>query len=99
MESNVENIVPELSVEDLVADIARVLVDMPEKVEVSAKSIEGGTFLQLKVDPLDVGKIIGKQGRTARSIRTLLGAISVKLHHRYSPEIVEDGALPPPSHR
>jgi predicted RNA-binding protein YlqC (UPF0109 family) len=80
----------EYSVVELVAAIARSLVDKPDEVTVSESSTETDTAFRLKVDPTDVGKIIGKQGRTARSIRTFLGAISVKLKHRYSLEIVED---------
>jgi predicted RNA-binding protein YlqC (UPF0109 family) len=82
--------IPEYSVVELVAAIARVLVDRPQEVSINETSTETGTLFRLRVDPTDVGKIIGKQGRTARSIRTLLGAISVKLHHRYSLEILED---------
>jgi predicted RNA-binding protein YlqC (UPF0109 family) len=82
--------IPEYSVAELVAAIARSLVDKPEEVSVNATSNEAGTVLRLRVDPTDVGKVIGKQGRTARSLRTILGAISVKLKYRYSLEIVED---------
>lgn len=84
-----------LSAVDLMSAIARALVDKPEEIFVTATSIEFGTLLRLKADPSDVGKIIGKQGRTARSIRTLLAAISVKMKHRYSLEIVEDPASRP----
>jgi predicted RNA-binding protein YlqC (UPF0109 family) len=80
---------PELSATELMGEIARSLVDKPEEVSVKSSPHEGGTVLHLRVDPSDVGKIIGKQGRTARSLRTILGAVSVKLHHRYSLEIVE----------
>jgi predicted RNA-binding protein YlqC (UPF0109 family) len=83
--------VAELPVVELMTAIARALVDKPEEISITAASIEFGTLLRLKADPSDVGKIIGKQGRTARSIRTLLAAISVKVKHRYSLEIVEDG--------
>ncbi len=75
---------------ELISVIACSLVDRPELVTVTAVDHEGGTVLHLRVDPSDVGKIIGKQGRTARSLRTILGAVSVKLHHRYSLEIVEE---------
>ena len=75
---------------ELITAIARSLVDKPEEVSVNAASSEAGTVLRLRVDPTDVGKVIGKQGRTARSLRTILGAVSVKLHHRYSLEIVEE---------
>ena len=62
----------------LIEDIARALVDIPE--EVIVKSVEGEqiTVLELKVAPSDLGKVIGKQGRTARSIRTILGAAGMK---------------------
>jgi hypothetical protein len=50
---------------------------------------EQTTVLELKVAPGDLGKIIGKQGRTARSIRTILGAASMKLNRRYTLEILE----------
>jgi hypothetical protein len=80
----------ELSVVELLAEIARALVDRPEDVSVTAKAGGEVTLLRLRVDVADVGKIIGKQGRTARSLRTLLGAISVKVGHRYYLEILED---------
>jgi uncharacterized protein len=80
----------EPSIEELFTDIARILVDKPEGVLVVASADERGTILRIKVHPTDVGKIIGKQGRTARSIRTILGAISVKVDKRYYLEIVED---------
>ena len=73
----------------LVADIAKALVDEPDKVTVSAVDRSEAVVLQLVVAPNDLGKVIGKQGRTARSIRTLLGAASMKLHKRYTLEIVE----------
>ena len=77
------------SVKDLIIEIAKVLVDKPE--EVTVREIEGEqvTVLELKVDPSDVGKVIGKQGRTARSIRTLLGAAGMKLDRRFTLEILE----------
>jgi uncharacterized protein len=90
LELDVPNNIPELSVTELITAIARSLVDLPESVSVNQESGEAASLLRLKVDPTDVGKIIGKQGRTARSIRTLLGAISVKCRHRYSLEIVEE---------
>ncbi len=80
----------EPSAVELITAIACSLVDKPEAVSVNATSNEAGTVLRLRVDPTDVGKVIGKQGRTARSLRTILGAVSVKLHHRYSLEIVEE---------
>ena len=78
---------------ELITAIAQSLVDKPAEVSVNATSNETGTVLRLRVDPTDVGKVIGKQGRTARSLRTILGAVSVKLHHRYSLEIVEEAKV------
>ena len=89
MESAVKGVNPDISVGELIGTIARALVDKPEEVSVTAIVREADTLLQLRVDPSDVGKIVGKQGRTARSLRTILGAVSVKLHHRYSLEIIE----------
>ena len=80
----------EPSAVELITAIACSLVDKPKEVSVNAISNDAGTVLRLRVDPTDVGKVIGKQGRTARSLRTILGAVSVKLHHRYSLEIVEE---------
>jgi predicted RNA-binding protein YlqC (UPF0109 family) len=80
------------SVDELVREIARALVDEPELVEVESISREENTVLRLKVAPNDVGKVIGKQGRTARSVRTILGAVSMKLHHRYTLDILEEDA-------
>jgi uncharacterized protein len=77
------------AIRDLVEEIAKALVDTPE--EVSVREIEGEqvTVLELKVAPSDLGKVIGKQGRTARSIRTLLGAAGMKLNRRFTLEILE----------
>jgi uncharacterized protein len=73
----------------LIEDIAKALVDIPE--EVSVRTVEGEqvTVLELKVAPSDLGKVIGKQGRTARSIRTILGAAGMKLNRRFTLEILE----------
>jgi len=73
----------------LVEDIAKALVDSPEEVLVREISGEQTTVLELRVAPGDLGKVIGKQGRTARSIRTLLGAASMKLNRRFTLEILE----------
>lgn len=78
------------AVRDLVLRIARDLVDTPESVNVQAIADgEAGTLLRLTVAPGDVGKIVGKQGRTARSIRTILSGVSMKIKHRISLDIVE----------
>lgn len=73
----------------LIEDIAKALVDIPEEVAVHSVEGEQITVLELKVAPSDLGKIIGKQGRTARSIRTILGAASMKLNRRFTLEIIE----------
>ena len=74
---------------DLIGYIAKALVDQPE--EVSVAEIEGGntTVLELSVAKSDMGKIIGKQGRTAMAIRTILNAASGKLRKRHILEIVD----------
>jgi len=75
---------------ELVDEIARALVDHPEGVDVRA--VEGAqvTVLELRVHPEDLGKVIGRQGRTAKAIRTLLGATGMKLRRRFTLEIVEE---------
>lgn len=73
----------------LVEDIAKALVDTPGDVSVNAIEGEQTTVFELKVSPDDIGKVIGKQGRTARSIRTLLSAASMKYNHRFTLEILE----------
>jgi len=74
---------------DLVELIARALVDKPEEVMVTAIEGNQATVLELKVAKEDLGKIIGKQGRTARSLRTIIGAASAKERKRIVLEIVE----------
>jgi hypothetical protein len=73
----------------LIEDIAKALVDIPEEVVINEIAGEQTTVLELKVAPSDLGKVIGKQGRTARSIRTILGAAGMKLNRRYTLEILE----------
>ena len=75
---------------ELVTQIARALVDLPEAVVVEEVERDESTVLRLRVAPTDVGKVIGKQGRTARSVRTILGAVSMKHHHRYTLDILEE---------
>ena len=73
----------------LIEDIAKALVDLPE--EVTVRAVEGAevTILELRVAPSDLGKVIGKQGRTAESIRVILGAAGMKLKRRFYLEIIE----------
>jgi len=79
----------QVSMKQLIEDIAKALVDIPDEVSVSEVSGEQVTVLELKVAPGDLGKVIGKQGRTARSIRTILGAAGMKLNRRFTLEILE----------
>jgi predicted RNA-binding protein YlqC (UPF0109 family) len=73
----------------LIEYLAKALVDMPEKVEVNEIVGEQTTVIELKVDKSDLGKVIGKQGKTARSLRTILNAASTKLRKRSVLEIIE----------
>jgi predicted RNA-binding protein YlqC (UPF0109 family) len=77
-------------VRTLVEQIAHALVDAPGEVRVTAVEDGDATVLELRVAATDLGKVIGKQGRTAKSIRTILGAASMKLKKRYTLEIIED---------
>jgi predicted RNA-binding protein YlqC (UPF0109 family) len=74
----------------LLVEIARSLVDQPDSVSVEVTGSGDSTILHLTVAQDDLGKVIGKQGRTARSLRTILGAASMKLQHRFSLDIQED---------
>ena len=74
---------------ELVEQIAKALVDSPDEVVVRAVEGEQTTVLELRVAQSDLGKVIGKQGRTARSIRTILSAAGMKLKKRFTLEILE----------
>ena len=74
---------------ELVESIAKALVDNPEEVSVTEVEGEQTTVLELRVAQPDLGKVIGKQGRTARAIRTILGAAGMKLRKRFVLEILE----------
>ncbi|MDR3358309.1 MAG: KH domain-containing protein [Desulfovibrio sp.] len=74
---------------ELVAYIAGSLVDNPDAVQVNEVEKDQTRVLELSVDRKDVGKVIGKQGRTIRAIRAVLGAASVRLKKRVSLEIQE----------
>ncbi|HJS97590.1 MAG TPA: KH domain-containing protein [Terriglobales bacterium] len=80
---------PDEDVRLLVEQIAHSLVDAPDKVSVQAVRGEQVVVLELSVAPEDIGKVIGKEGRTARSIRTILGAAGTKLKRRFTLEIIE----------
>ncbi len=75
--------------QELVEFVAKSLVDHPEKVEVKEIEGEKTTVIELKVAPEDLGKVIGRQGRTARAIRTLLAAVARKQNKRAVLEILE----------
>ena len=75
---------------ELVESIAKALVDHPDDVHVRSVEGEQVTVLELKVAPDDLGKVIGRQGRTAKAIRTVLGAAGIKARKRYTLEILED---------
>lgn len=74
---------------DLINYVSKALVDIPEKVEVNEIVGEQTTVIELKVDKTDLGKVIGKQGKTARALRTILNAASTKLKKRSVLEIIE----------
>ena len=76
---------------DLVSGMVKALVDYPGEVTVQATAENDGTALMLRVAQADLGKVIGKQGRTARSMRTILGAASMKAQHRFSLDIQQVG--------
>lgn len=74
---------------DLVEFMAKSLVDSPDSVEIQEVADGNATVVELKVAKPDLGKVIGKQGRTARSMRTILAAASTKMNKRSSLEILE----------
>ena len=69
--------------------IVKALVDEVDAVDVRAIDREGATLIEVRVAPGDMGKIIGRQGRTIRSLRSLAYAVSLKKRHRYMVELVE----------
>ncbi|MCD6595870.1 KH domain-containing protein [bacterium] len=74
-----------------VEEIAKALVDHPDYVDIREISGERTTVFELRVGEGDLGKVIGKEGRTARAIRTLLNAVSAKQNKRAVLEIIEPG--------
>jgi predicted RNA-binding protein YlqC (UPF0109 family) len=73
----------------LLEHVAKAIVDAPDQVTVAAVEEGADTVLELKVAEGDLGKVIGKSGRTARALRTLLSAAGMKLHKHYTLEILE----------
>ncbi len=78
-----------MSLKELITEMAKALVDKPEEVLVTEIEGEQTTVIELKVAKEDLGKVIGKQGRTARALRTILGAASTKIRKRSVLEIIE----------
>jgi uncharacterized protein len=76
-------------IDELVTQIAQSLVDRPQDVLVNAVEGNHTTVLELRVAKEDIGKVIGKQGRTAQAMRTLIGAVSARIKKRAVLEIVE----------
>lgn len=75
---------------DLVEHVARALVSHPESVQVNEIEGETASVLELKVAPEDLGRVIGKEGRTAKALRTILNAVASRAERRVILEIVED---------
>jgi uncharacterized protein len=73
----------------LLEQVTKALVDAPDQVSVNQVEEDGETVLELTVAESDLGKVIGKSGRTARALRALLGAAGIKTNKRYSLEILE----------
>jgi len=89
----VESTTPGVPVPDMVAlftAIARTLVNEPDEVEVEAFDEDGATVIEVVAAPDDVTRLIGKGGRTARALRTILAAASAKLDQKFELDIVED---------
>ena len=74
---------------ELIEFVARSLVEKPEEVHVRVINRDDATLLELEVDPSDLGKVIGRQGRTARAIRTLLTAAGQKTRRKYVLDILD----------
>lgn len=79
----------EMKMKELIMLIAQALVDNPEQVQVTEVEGDRTSVIELKVAKEDLGKVIGKQGRTARAIRTILSAASAKVRRRSVLEIIE----------
>jgi predicted RNA-binding protein YlqC (UPF0109 family) len=74
----------------LITEVTKLLVDEPAQVSVTPVEERGETVLELRVAPGDLGKVIGKQGRTARSLRAILAAATYRFDERYTLEIIEE---------
>lgn len=85
--------------EELVTYLARALVDRPDQVELRAQAVEGGTLLELKVAPEDVGKVIGRDGRTINAMRAVLAVAALRRGAKVRLEVLDDrrGPAQPPA--
>jgi predicted RNA-binding protein YlqC (UPF0109 family) len=81
-------------VEQLIIYLARALVDHPDQVSLRSSEVEGARLYELKVAPEDVGKVIGRDGRTVGALRTLLSAAAQKQGQKVRLEIQDDRRLP-----
>ncbi len=79
----------------LLLGMAQRLVDDPESLRIETNSSDQATTFRLYVAPDDLGKVIGKQGRTARSLRTILSAIGSKANHRLQLDVLEEEVRTP----
>src|SRR5579884_4110568 len=79
--------------------VVKSLVGKPDAVSIDRRIDEKGVLLELTVDPDDLGRVIGKRGATAQSLRTLLRALGTKNDARYNLKIVDNGVAPSPSAR
>lgn len=80
---------------DLLQFIARALVDSPEAVELRVSSVEGATLYELKVAPTDIGKVIGRDGRTVNALRTVLQHAALKKGEKVRLEIIDERKVLP----
>ena len=80
----------EVSMKDLVEYIAKALVDEVERIEISEIAGNQTNIIELKVAKADIGKVIGRQGRTADAIRTILNCAAAKLSKRYILQIIDE---------
>ena len=74
---------------ELIEFVAKSLVDKPDEVEIHSRERDQQTVLELEVAPADLGKVIGRQGRTARALRTLLSAAGQKSRRRWALDILD----------
>ena len=86
---SIEPVVQEIDMKELLEYLARALVDNPDSVEVTLLEGERSIILQLRVDPEDVGKVIGKKGRIAQAMRTLIKASATKEGRNATVEIID----------